>query len=78
MSRGSRLVTLGTDEANYRKHSSQRSEFYPGASLCLCLGLWAQAVGAEKNFRLAALTARINGQFGLAAVSSRTSCRVGM
>lgn len=31
--------TLGTDGATDRRHSSQRTEFYPGAFLCLCLGL---------------------------------------
>lgn len=39
LSRGSRLDPLGTDGTSDRRHSSQRTEFYPGAFLCLCLGL---------------------------------------
>lgn len=39
LSRGSRLAPLGTDGASDRRHSSQRTDFYLGTFLCLCLGL---------------------------------------
>lgn len=38
------------------------------------MGAEEEVLWPEENFRLAAMAAWINEQFGLAAVSSRTSC----